>query len=434
MKNILLLGIISLAFSWGNAQKPVKILIINGFLHTGNGQVMEKSLIGIEGNKITLVKNALAYSYKKEDWDTIIEAGGKHIYPGFMAPNSTLGLNEIESIRATRDFQEVGVFNPHVRALTAFNAESKVIATVRANGVLMVQATPRGGMVSGTSSLMHMGGWNWEDAVVKADDGIHINWPESMQGGGWWAEPEDKKRNERYEEQKREIIRFFSMAKAYAQQSAKGEKDLRFESMKALFDGDKRLYFHANEIQQLLDVIDFAKQLQIKYPVIIGGYDAYLITQRLKDAAVPVMLPRLHILPENEEDAVDLPYQLPALLQAGGVKFCLQNEGNMETMEARNIPFLAGTAMAYGLTEEQAVRSVSLSACEITGIDKLYGSVEEGKRATLFISAGNALDMRTNQVTTVLMDGRFMDIENMQSALYKKYSKKYAGRKNAGNK
>lgn len=423
MKYLLLVLVLGIGLG---SRAQDRILILNGYLHVGNGNVIEKSLIGIQGEKIVLVKNALAYSYKKSDWDTIIDVSGQHIYPGFMAPNSTLGLTEIDAVRATRDFAEVGVYNPHVRALIAYNAESKVIATVRTNGVLLVQATPRNGQITGTSSVMHLGGWNWEDAVVKADDGIHVNWPESMQGGGWWAEPKDKKRNENYEAQKQELVTFFNLAKAYAN-GEPAEKDLRFEAMKNIFKGDKRVYFHASEIQQLLDVIDFSKQFGLALPVIIGGYDSYLITRQLKDAKIPVMLPRLHSLPEKEEDAVDQLYRLPALLQAGGVKFCLQNEGDMEAMNSRNIPFLAGTAMAYGLTEEEAVRSVSLSACEITGIDKQYGSVEEGKRATLFVSKGNALDMRTNNVTLILMDGEFFGLENTQTALYKKYSRKLKG-------
>lgn len=407
-----------------SAQKPRKILIQNGFLHVGNGNVIEKSLVGIEGEKIILVKNALAYTIKNSDWDTIIDVAGQHIYPGFVAANSTLGLAEIDAIRATRDFSETGIYNPHVRALIAFNVESKVIATVRSNGVLISQATPRSGQISGTSSVMHLGGWNWEDAAVKADDGVHVNWPESMQGGGWWAEPSQKKRNEKYEEEKAALARFFLLSKAYAANPEPVGKDLRFEAMKAIFKGEKRVYIHANEIQQLLDIIEFANQMEIAFPVIVGGYDAHLVIRQLKDAKIPVMLPRLHSLPEREEDAVDFLYTLPALLQNGGIKFCLQNEGDMETMNARNIPFLAGTAMAYGLTEEQAIRSISLSACEIMGIQKEYGSVEEGKKATLFVSKGSAIDMRSNQVNLILMDGEFMPIENSQTELFKRYSKK----------
>jgi imidazolonepropionase-like amidohydrolase len=137
------------------------------------------------------------------------------------------------------------------------------------------------------------------------------------------------------------------------------------------------------------------------------------------------MLTRTHSLPYNDEDQVDLPFRLPSLLQAQGVRFCLQNSGDMEAMNARNLPFQAGTAMAYGLTEEQAVRSISLSTCEIIGIDKHYGSIETGKSATLFVSEGNALDMRTNHLTTILINGQFMSTDNFQKDLYRRYSEKY---------
>jgi imidazolonepropionase-like amidohydrolase len=163
----------------------------------------------------------------------------------------------------------------------------------------------------------------------------------------------------------------------------------------------------------------------LKYPVIVGGYDSYLITEQLRDSKIPVMIANPHSLPDKEEDDVDQPYKLGALLQSGDVKFCIQNAGGMEAMNARNIPFLAGTAMAYGLSEEDAIRSVSLSACEIMGIDKNYGSIEIGKSATLFVSTGNALDMRTNKVTIAFVDGRQIILDNFQKELYEKYKSKY---------
>lgn len=399
--------------------QPRRILLENATVHVGNGQVFEKGLVGINDGKISLVRNALAYTYSREDWDTIIDLNGQHLYPGFVAPTSTLGLTEIDAVRATLDFQEVGIYNPHVRSLIAYNCESDVLSTVRTNGVLLTQTTPRGGVISGSSSVMHTACWNWEDGVVSADDGIHLNWPASMEGG----EQGGVKVHEKYVERKRNIQTFFDAAKAYGK--AHTETDLRYEALLGCINGQKRLYFHANDLQQLLDIIDFVKNNEIKFPVIVGGYDSYMITERLKEASIPVMLPRLHSLPYNNDDAVDLPFRLPALLQSGGVKFCLQNEGDMEAMNARNIPFLAGTAMSYGLTEEEAIRSVSLSACEILGIDKHYGSIEEGKKATLFVSSGNALDMRTNNVTLILMDGDFVPTDNFQTRLYERYKKKF---------
>jgi hypothetical protein len=420
-----ILVLIALIISFGSsAQEKARILLTNGYLHVGNGEIITNACIGINMGKITFIKNSLAYTVRKYEWDTIIDLEGQYIYPGFVVPNSTLGLTEIDAVRATNDYNEVGDLNPHIRSLIAFNVESKVISTVRTNGVLISQATPRGGRISGSSSIMHLAGWNWEDAVIKEDDGIHLNWPNSLQGGNSWGEKTELKRNEKYEESKRKIELFFQEAKTYAEHPEKHEKDARFNAMMDIFNGTKRVYFHANDIQQLLDIIDFTKEFELKFPVIIGGYDAYLITDRMKDSKIPIMLPRLHSLPRNEEDPVDLPYMLPNLLFKGGIKFCLQNEGDMEAMNARNLPFLAGTAMAYGLPIEEAIKSISLNACEIIGIDKEYGSVEVGKRATLFVSKGNALDMRTNNVTTILVNGVFYPVTNTQTELYVKYKKK----------
>jgi imidazolonepropionase-like amidohydrolase len=420
----ILLTLLLIGASLGSWAQAKRILLTNGFLHVGNGQIMESALVGIVDGKITIVQNSLATTINKKEWDTIINLNGQHIYPAFVAPNSTLGLTEIDAVRATRDYDDVGELNPHVRTQIAYNAESRVIETVKTNGVLITQATPRGGTISGTSSVMFLSGWNWEDATILKDDGIHLNWPSSTEGGGWWAEPAPKKRNENYEAEKTKINEFFQLAATYAK-AKNPTVDLRLEAMKACFTGGKRVFFHADELQQILDIMDFVKEFNIKFPVLVGGYDAHLIGKRFKDANIPVMLTRVHSLPELDEDAVDLPFKLPFLLNQQGIKFCLQNSGDMETMNARNIPFLAGTAMAYGLTEEEALRAISLSTCEILGIDKKFGSIEVGKSATLFVSAGPALDMRTNNVSLILVDGKFQSATNFQTELYNKYKRKY---------
>lgn len=407
-------------------KKAPSILFTNGYLHYGNGQIMESATIGVVKDEITLIKSSLSYNHKVSDWDTIVDLKGKHVYPGIIAPNSTLGLTEIDAVRSTRDYDEVGEFNPHIRALIAYNVESDVISTVRTNGVLITQITPRGGWVTGSSSLMHLDGWNWEDAAIVKDDGIHVNWPSAFPGrGAAVTSAEETKRKNQYAEHKRALFQFFEMAEAYANNITAEIPELRMEAMKECFKGGKRVFFHANDIQQLLDVIDFSRHFKLKFPVIVGGYDSYLILPQLRDAEIPVMLPRVHSLPDNENDAIDLPYQLPALLKKGGVKFCLQNEGDMEAMNARNIPFLAGHTMGFGLSEEEALMTVTLNTCEILGIDKEYGSIEVGKKATLFVSTGPALDMRTNNVVMALMNGEWVNLDNRQKDLYDKYKKKY---------
>lgn len=410
------------------SQKSQAILLVNGFVHQGNGTVIETALIGIRNGKIDFVKNALSSAYKKSEWDTIIDLQGQHVYPAFIAPNSTLGITEIDAVRATRDFQEVGYLNPHIRSQIAFNAESKVISTVRTNGVLFAQVTPRGGRISGTSSLMALSGWNWEDATIFKDDGVHLNWPESIQGT-WNEDAINKSKSKNYQQQKEELYAFFNLVKAYQKNEDELKNDLRLNAMIPCLSAEKRIYFHANEIQQLTDIIEFVHFFDIPFPVIVGGYDSYMIARKLKDAKIPVMLGRTHSLPENEDDPIDLPFQLPTMLQKEGVLFCLQNEGEMEAMNARNLPFQAGTAMAYGLTEEEAIQSISLNTAKIMGISKTYGSIEAGKSACLFVSKGNALDMRTNQVSMILINGSFVPTTNFQSDLYQRYEKKYQATK-----
>jgi imidazolonepropionase-like amidohydrolase len=405
-------------------QKHKRILLENGSAHIGNGQFILNSLIGIENGKILFVKNALTNEVNKAEWDTVISILGKHVYPGFIAANLTMGLTEIDAVRATNDFDEVGAINPNVRALIAYNTDSKIIYTVRSNGVLLTQSTPRGGLISGTSSIMALDGWNWEDAVYKADDGIHLNWPRKYTSSGWWAEPGNSNANEKYNATRDEIYAFFEQSLAYSQGN-NSEIDLRLKAMEGIFKGDQRLFIHADFAPEINDIIDFSRRFNLKFPVIVGGSDAYLVADLLKENHFSVMLGRPHALPNFDESLTYDAYQNAYLLQKAGVPYCIQPAGDMEVMNARNLPFLAGTAWAYGLTEEEAVAAISLNVAKILGIDAQTGSLEAGKDATLFISEGNALDMRTNNVVCALIKGNFIDLGNHQKDLAKKYNEKY---------
>lgn len=404
------------------------ILIMNATAHLGTGKVIENSYVGIRDGKINLVADATNSRIDKASYDEVIDASGKHVYPGLIAPNSTLGLTEIEATRASNDFREVGSILPHVRSLIAYNTDSKIIPTVRCNGVLMVQATPRGGVISGTSSVIQLSGWNWEDAVYKVDDGIHINWPriqsrkfiDEDQGFGG---PYEK--NTAYSRQTEELKKLFTDAKAYWETGNPEEKNLRFEAIKKLLDGTEITYIHTNDVKEIIEAVNFCNSFKLKKVVIVGGRESWMLTDLLKENNIAVMVTRVHELPEHADDDIDQSYKLPYLLQKAGILFCLNNSGDQEATGTRNLPFLAGTAAAYGLTKEQALQAVTLNTAKILGIDKTIGSLEEGKDASLFISTGDALDMRTNHVTHAYIKGTAVDLNNEQQALYEKYKTKY---------
>ena len=422
-------------WGWAFSQNPLpapaqtkSILLLNGTAHIGNGKVIENSAIGFKNGKLTLVADAAAIRINKGDYDTTISIAGKHVYPGIIAANSTLGLSEIDAVRATRDMADVGGYNPHIRSVIAFNSDSKIPPTVRTNGVLIAQVTPRGGVISGTSSILELDGWNWEDMAMKTDDGIHLNWPRMFKRD--WEKNEDAnevpplKKSDDYEKQKNEMKKFFADAKAY-NESASAEKNLRLEAMKGIFSGSQSLFIHANYVKEIEDAVNFSKEMGVKKIVIVGGTDAWVVTDLLKENNVSVMVNRVHDLPNKADEDIDLPYKLPYLLQKAGVLFCLENSGDMEQIQSRNIPFLAGTACAYGLTKEEALAAITLNTAKILGIDSKAGSLEEGKDATLFVSTGDALDMKTNNVEWAFIRGKKLDLSNEQKALYEKYKTKY---------
>lgn len=398
------------------------VLYLNGKAHLGNGKYIEKSAIGVKDGKFNLVANALLIKIDSSAFDTIIDLKGRHIYPAFIAPNSTLGLTEIDAVRASRDFREVGIYNPNIRAIIAYNTDSEIIPTVRSNGVLLAQATPRGGRITGTSSVMMLDGDNWEEAVYRKDDGIHVNWP-SMYKRAWGRG--DIQKDSEYETKVDELKAFLSKAKAYSEIKNPEEIDLRFEAFKSIFDGSKTLYVSTDYIKEIIEVIQLKKAFKIKKLVIVGGYDAWMIPQTLLDNDVTILLKRLHSLPERPEDDIDLPFKLPKMLQDLKIPFCLDNSGDMEAMGTRNLPFYAGTAVAYGLDYEAAVASISLSSAKMLGIDHRTGSIEKGKDANFFISSGDALDMRTNNVEHAFLLGQAVDLDNKQKQLYRKYAKEY---------
>ena len=407
------------------AQNKKRVLLMNGTAHIGNGQVIENSYVSFADGKIDLVADARLTKLDMSKFDTTIDVSGKHIYPGFIAPNCILGLQEAEAIRPTSDYAEIGDYNPHIRSLIAYNTDSKILETVKANGVLYAQATPRYGIISGSSSVLATEGWNWEDAVIKADDGIHLNFPNSVQKRGWWAEPMPSEKNTKFQEQLNDLTAFFENAKAYSASPTVSEVNLRFEAMKGVFNGSKNLYLHADYVKDIIMAVNFAKKFAVKKIIIVGGKDSYKVTQLLKENHVAVMVNRLHDLPDLPEVDTDILYKLPYLLQKDSVMFCLQNQGDMEAMNSRNLPYLAGTAAAYGLTKEQALQSITLSTAKILGVDHLIGSIEQGKLASLVISAGDVLDIKSSTILMAFINGKSVKVRNFQNDLYKKYADKY---------
>lgn len=400
------------------------IAIVGATAHIGDGTIIENSLIILKEGKISSISDGKVVKMDLTGMN-IIKAHDKHVYPGFIVPNSTLGLVEIDAVRASDDERELGSWNPHIRSLIAYNAESKIVESMRPNGVLLGQITPRGGRLSGTSSVVQFDAWNWEDASVKADEGIHLNWPSNFTRGRWWlGESAGLKPNSDYAEQVEEINRYLDNSKAYLNSNS-SQVNLPYAALEGLFDGSKKLYIHVDDEKGIRDAINFKNKNGIKHMVIVGAREAYKVTNILKENDIAVLLMRVHSRPNLEDADYDLPFKMAKLLVDQGILVALEASGDMERMNARNLPFYAGTTVAHGLTKEEALQLITLNPAKILGIDESYGSLATGKSATLFISEGDALDMRTNKISHAFIDGRALSLETHQTELWKRYSDKY---------
>lgn len=405
------------------------MFIKNATIHVGNGKVIENGTIKIKDGKIEEVGTNLPIP---ADDVKVFDVKGKHVYPGLILSTSNLGLSEINSVRATQDAREIGDMNTSVRAIVAYNSDSKVINTLRSNGVLLANVVPQGNFVAGSSSIVQLDAWNWEDAAYKTDAGMHVYMPSLLArpgggrfgGGGGGTGPQAPASDPVKEglEKIEGLKSFFKEAKAYHAAPAHEETNLKFEAVKGLFNKSQKLYVHGNTVKQILVALDFVKEFGFDV-VIVGGSESYQVADLLKQNNVSVILQQPHSLPTASDDDVDQPYKTAAALQKAGVLFAISDD-DAQT-RGRNLPFNAGTAAAYGLTKEEALAAISLNAAKIMGVADKAGSIEAGKDANIVVSEGDLLDMRTSNVTDAFIQGRKIDLTDKHKLLNERYEQKY---------
>ena len=408
------------------APEKGKIFITGGTVHVGNGQVIENAGIEIDNGKIVQIGQGLTPGAG----DKVVDAKGRQVYPGLILPVTDLGLKEIaEGVRGSNDYEEIGDLNPDIRSIVAYNTASTITNVVRSNGILLANITPEGGSISGSSSIVQLDAWNYEDAAYKLDQGIHLNMPSFISrprrfgGGAGGFRPEAGEDPTAASLQKvEELKRFFREAKAYLAEPTHTHTNIKFEAVKGLFGHQQKLFVHAEQVKQMLIAVDFAHEFGFDI-VLVGASESWQIADLLAQNHIAVILDQEHELPATEDDDIDQPFKTPAILQKAGVLFAL-NDRHEET-RYRNLPFNAGVAAAYGLTKEQALQAITLSAAQILGISDRTGSLEVGKDANIVISEGDILDMRTSVVTYALIQGREINLANKGTQLYERYKYKY---------
>lgn len=418
------------------------VAIINATIHPVAAPVIEQGFILFDQGLIRglgTVGSMDASKIQPEDW-LIIDAKGKHVYPGLIAPYTQLGLTEISAVRAMNDIVETGDATPEVRACVAVNPDSTLIPVTRSNGVLLAGVFPQssGGraFMPGRASAMRLDGWTWEGMTIRDDAGLVINWPQPRPISTWWMNQSPEEQQKQIDRQRAAIEDMISGAKAYLAAREKDPalpRDLRYEAMKGVFRSsapdsrvptpDSRLpvFILANDYDQITQALAFCEKHGLKC-VIVGGNDAPLCADALKRAGASVLVQGPIRFPKRDDSAYDEPFTLGARLEAAGIPWCMAS--GEEAAHERNLPYAAALAAAYGLSPDAALRSITINAAKVLGIDDKYGTLETDKSATLFIADGDILEVAT-RVEQAFIDGRNIDLSDKQKALAEKYREKY---------
>lgn len=414
----------------GGPEIPAKpqdhpIVLTGGTIHPVSGPEIPNGMILFDKGSIVAIGANLDLPAGTER----IDVSGKHVYPGLVLPTSTTGLNEIGSVRATRDAVETGSINPNIRAEAGVNPESEIIPVTRANGITVAVTMPGGGVISGTAAALEMDGWTWEDLTLRAPVGMVVNWPSMTINTAWWERRTEEEQKKDREKQLDELRNAFRDARAYrvAKQAAAAGKsprhdvDLRWEAMIPVLEGRVPVLLYASDLAQIQAAVAWADAEKVRL-VIVGGYDSWRAADLLKARGIPVIVEPVHSTPSRRWEPYDEPATLPKKLFDAGVKFCISGGGGYEN--ERNLPYQAAAAASYGLPAGEALKAITLYPAQIYGIADRVGSLEAGKDATLIVTTGNPLEITSN-VEMEFIRGKKIQLTSRHTGLYEKYREKY---------
>jgi len=360
-----------------------------------------------------------------------VDLSGKHVVPAFVHPFSVLGLIEVSSVRATNDTTETGQNNANIRAEVAFHPDSELLPVAMSGGVLTAHVVPRGGVWTGTSAVMDLDGWTWEQMTVAAPVAMHLDYPTMVnRSGGFFRRQTEEEQEEARKKALAAIEESLTAARAYkkareaaaADQAPEPDFDPRLEALRPVLDGEIPLWIHAAEKTQIESALDWAEEEGFEHIVLVTGPDVRYVVERVADKGIPVVLNGVLELPDRSWEPYDTQFTTASVLHEAGVTFAIGDGGSaFGAANARNLPFHAAMSAAFGLPKDAALASVTLGPAEILGVDDRLGSLEPGKDATFLVTTGDPLEIRT-RIERVFLRGREVDLErDKQKRLYERY-------------
>jgi len=415
---------------WTPARAEV-LALTGGTVHPVTGPEIANGTVLVEGAKITAVGAGIPVPSGAK----VIDCTGKHVYPGFVHANTILGLQEISTIEGSDDSRETGNLNPNQRAEVMYNPDSDFLPVARLNGVTTVLTIPGGGAVRGTSALMHLDGWTQEDITVRAPAALHVQWPNMTPIHAFFELRSDEEQAKARDEAIKAIGDAFDDARAYwtarDAESGKGvpkhDEDVRWDAMRKALKGEIPVAFHCDALNQIRAVLRFCDQQKLTNIILLGGYDSWRVADELKRRNIAVIVAGVLATPNRGYESYDEAFTVASKLAKAGVRYCIADEGGgFAAANARNVPYQAAMAEAFGLDHDEALKSVTLYPAQILGAGDKIGSIEVGKLADLQVTDGDPLIIATH-CEQVVVNGKVVPMESRQTRLFKKYDERPRG-------
>ncbi len=415
------------------AAESNSVLIQNVTIHPVTAPDIENGAVLVVDGKIAEIGTKV----EARGGARVIDGHGLQLYPGLINAATNVGLSEISSLRDTVDLDEVGLFNPELRAEIAFNSSSEHVEVTRASGITSVISLPgsggRGGfgggggsVITGQGALMHLEGWTWEEMTVKPSAVMDMLFPEiqtvprqfaALTGRPARTYAEEEKQ---YKEQLKQVSEFFEQARRYDKAKAAGgpdfRSDVRLEAMIPVINGKLPLLVRAEKEKMIKDAVEFADKEKVKV-IIADPREIGSTGSLLKARNIPVVLGKTFQLPMRDDDPYDAAYTLPNDFYRAGVKICF---GTFDVEFARNVPFEAAQAVAFGLPHDEALKALTINSAEILGAGDKLGSIEKGKLADLILTDGDPMEAKTN-IKQMFIAGREVNLESRHTREYEKW-------------
>lgn len=429
---ILLLALVSLSQNDGSEQnvtgRPGTFAIVGARIVTVSGGVIENGTVVIQNGRIAAVGPNVSVPSGAEK----IDGKGLSVFPGMIDAATNLGLAEIPlGVNASVDVGEIGDMNANARAFIGFNPNSSHVNVTRINGITTVMSYPTGGLVAGRAAVMNLNGSTQDEMAVLPEAGLVINFPRIATfggfGGGFGRQPVDfNEAVKRRDQQIDELKKFFKQADTYGRARDAYSKDkslpytptdIKLEAMVPYVRGERPIFFTAERERDIRSVAKFVAEMKVK-GIILGGQEAWKAADDLKRNNIAVIYTNIYNLPVRDDDPYDYLYEAPSKMAQAGVRFAIST-GN-DGAEVRDLPYHAGLAGSFGLSRDDALKSVTLYPAQILGIDKDYGSIDVGKVANLVVTDGDLLEPRTN-VKYLFITGRMIPLTSRHTELFEQY-------------